>query len=374
MSVCPRLFEAEAMRDGRLTGAEVARFQTHLTLCPACEREVRQLQALAAALRGLERDDTPQAETDELGVRRRRTQLLAAFDANLVPAPRGRLRRFTPALAVALGTLGALGGLAIAVVPWQSPAKLGSTSTAPVPLDPVGVHPDGNATWSRQVEHQLERITLESGTLAIRVDHAHSGRRLLVLLPDGELEDIGTAFTVSVDAGRTARITVQEGSVILRLRGKVPLVLRAGEVWAHDSVPPVPSVPPAASSAPPALSAMPRATPSALVRGQAALGARAAAPPPPSGSAASASAPDPAADFRAALSALNDGDRIGAAAGFAAFLADHPRDPRAEDAAYLRVIALQRAGDTPAMRRAADDYLRRYPRGFRRAEVEQLAE
>jgi hypothetical protein len=373
MSVCPRLFEAEAMRDGRLTGAEVARFQTHLTLCPACEREVRQLEALAAVLRGLERADTPQAETDQLGVRRRRTHLLAAFDASLVPAPRHRLRRFTLALAVALGALGALGGLTLTVVHWQSPAKVASTSTTPVPLDPVGVHADGNATWSRQVEHQLERITLESGTLAIRVDHAHSARRLLVLLPDGELEDIGTAFTVSVDQGRTTRITVNEGSVILRLRGKAPVVLRAGEAWRHDFVPPVSSVPPAGSAVALAPSAIPRTTSSALVRAQAAVGVRAAAPPPPSGSAAAAPAPDPAADFRAALSALNDGDRIGAAAGFAAFLADHPRDPRAEDAAYLRVIALQRAGDVPAMQRAADDYLRRYPRGFRRAEVEQLA-
>jgi hypothetical protein len=203
------------------------------------------------------------------------------------------------------------------------------------------VRADGHTVWSRKFEHQLERITLDSGTLAIRVDHARSTRRLLVLLPDGELEDIGTAFIVSVDTGRTTRVTVEEGSVILRLRGKAPLVLRAGDGWTHDAAPPVASSDStAARSAPAAPSAVPVATPSGLSRPKAAPGVRAAAPPPPSGTAAVASAPD----------------------------------LRAEDAAYLRVIALQRAGDAPAMQRAVRDYLRRFPRGFRRVEVEQLAQ
>ena len=43
-----------------------------------------------------------------------------------------------------------------------------------------------------------------------------------------------------------------------------------------------------------------------------------------------------------------------------------------EDAAYLRVIALQRAGDADAMHVAASDYLRAYPNGFRHKDVERL--
>ena len=73
------------------------------------------------------------------------------------------------------------------------------------------------------------------------------------------------------------------------------------------------------------------------------------------------------------MSALDGGDNRTAAARFAAFLATHPRDARAEDAAYLRVIALQRAGDAASMKEAAIQYLRRYPNGFRRAEVEALS-
>jgi len=72
------------------------------------------------------------------------------------------------------------------------------------------------------------------------------------------------------------------------------------------------------------------------------------------------------------MATLNEGDNVGAAAAFASSLAKHPRDPRAEDAAYLRVIALRRSGDDGAMKRAGAEYLKRYPAGFRHAEVEVL--
>jgi TolA-binding protein len=73
------------------------------------------------------------------------------------------------------------------------------------------------------------------------------------------------------------------------------------------------------------------------------------------------------------VTALDAGDSAAAAASFAVFLAKYPRDTRVEDAAYLRIIALQRAGDSDNLKRAAAQYLRKYPRGFRRAEVESLA-
>jgi TolA-binding protein len=82
---------------------------------------------------------------------------------------------------------------------------------------------------------------------------------------------------------------------------------------------------------------------------------------------------DSSDDFRAATLALDRGDNRAAADGFARFLASFPGDPRAEDAAYLRVIALQRCGDDLGMGEAARDYLRRYPSGFRRVEVDALS-
>ena len=69
------------------------------------------------------------------------------------------------------------------------------------------------------------------------------------------------------------------------------------------------------------------------------------------------------------MSALDSGDNVLAAARFARFLSSHPKDARCEDAAYLRVIALQRSGDVGSMKEAAAHYLTDYPNGFRRAEV-----
>ena len=62
---CPRLFEAEAMRDGRLTGAERASFERHVARCPACSSEVRALEALAESLRA---EPPDHAVADELHV------------------------------------------------------------------------------------------------------------------------------------------------------------------------------------------------------------------------------------------------------------------------------------------------------------------
>ena len=73
------------------------------------------------------------------------------------------------------------------------------------------------------------------------------------------------------------------------------------------------------------------------------------------------------------MSTFNAGEARAAASQFGRFLQQHSEDPRAEDAAYLRVLALRQAGDPVAMQRAAREYLARYPAGFRRREVQHLA-
>ena len=40
---CARLFEVEALRDGRLTGVEVTRFQSHVRSCSVCAQELSAL-------------------------------------------------------------------------------------------------------------------------------------------------------------------------------------------------------------------------------------------------------------------------------------------------------------------------------------------
>jgi FecR protein len=344
-AACPRLFEVEALRDGRLTGAELSRFQSHLGMCAVCAAEAQALQALAQELRSP--TNFADADADELHVRRERTRLLAAFDAGLMPAPRRSVAKPWFVSAVALALLSALAAGAFALWPARSVPALPALAKPP---EAVTIRTDSSAHWSRRIENQVETVVLESGALSIRVDHSVSQRRLRVILPDGELEDIGTTFSVSADAGHTTRVTVQDGSVVLRLHGKPPLALGAGDAW---SPPQGPAAAPARSTAPlaPALRA---------------------AKPTSSAPAASVDTPepDPSADFRDAMSAFNGGDNARAAARFSAFLTEHPRDPHAEDAAYLRILALQRTGNSPATQQAARDYLARYPHGFRHAEVE----
>jgi TolA-binding protein len=344
---CARMFEAEAMRDGRLGGAELASFGRHITGCPVCLREVRALEALAEALRAGPRAGKHDGGGDELRVQRERTRLLAAFDGALVtPRPRWLAgRRLLAPAAVAVIVTGLL-------VFWRTPP-------ARQQVDPssVVVRGDRTAVWTRRHEGGRQQVTLERGALWIQVDHPPGQPlqdRLVVLLPDGELEDAGTTFTVSAENGHTTRVAVQEGRVMLRIRGRPPVAIGPGEAWFPEEEPrPAPAAPAA-----PVTPAAPLVPP-----------ARTAARPPSS----AAARPDPAGDFRAAMAMLDAGENLAAAGAFTRFLARHPHDRRAEDAAYLRVIALQRSGASDDMARAAQDYLQRYPTGFRRTEVKRLS-
>jgi hypothetical protein len=352
---CARVFEAEALRDGRLTGAELASFQRHLASCAVCSSEVKALDALASAL---QTRPAERANTNELHVRRERTRLLAAFDASLTPPERpSSAPRWFWALATGLAAFAGIFAY------FRAPPA----GTHAAPANAVVVRADSTAVWSRERTGPEEKLVLERGALSVHVDHTLGHRRLLVLLPDGELEDIGTTFAVSADGGHTTRVTVQEGSVVLRIHGQPPLAIGAGDSWS-------PTPKPAASAC--LTCASPPLSTAASEPFVSPLPAR-SAPPSPFRSRAPAAMPssgdaDAALDFREAMAALAGGDNSGAATRFGAFLAAHPRDRRSEDAAYLRVIALQRSGNA-GLKQAALDYLRRFPSGFRRAEVEPLA-
>lgn len=350
---CPRLFEVEALRDGRLEGAERTRFEQHLRNCRVCSAEARALEALGEALRaGTEPDD-------ELHARRERMRLLAAFDRSLVEPERSHspVRRglFVTAAAVAL---------AMALVLW-----IGARRELPVGTASAVVHASEAASWSRLADGPRELVRLDEGHLWIHVAEGPGKRPLLVKLPDGEIEDIGTTFSVTVEGQRTMAVKVEAGRVLLRLEGRPPVTLDAGQSWSHTETAPVKSVPARTVSAFVTDSAEPRKPPPPEPAPRSTHGAALPAP--------SASEPPPDAaslDFKRAVATLNSGQHAAAASQLRRFIQAYPRDPRAEDAAYLSVLALQRAGSREAMKAAALEYLRRYPSGFRRAEVERLAE
>jgi hypothetical protein len=359
---CPRRFEAQALRDGRLAGSERTSFERHASACPGCGREVQALEALAQALRaGL--PDSGRAVVDELHAQRERARLLAAFeDVNVAsqrsarPSWSGRARR---RLVWPVGLVALAAGCFVLwrVRPGTVPVRAVASAV---------VHGDDSATWSVRTEGNREEVTLQRGSLWIHVDHRSQAgsppgnHRLLVVLPDGELEDTGTIFSVSAEHGRTTHVAVAEGSVVLRIRGQRPITIGAGGTWPpqiEPSAPARPNVAPASAAAAPHRPPAPRPTP----------------PRPRATRSLAAAVADPAVDFRAAWASFAAGENRAAAGAFTTFLVRHPRDPRAEDAAYLRIIALQRCEATGEMKAAAQDYLRRFPAGFRRAEVEVLS-
>ncbi|HEY1555952.1 MAG TPA: outer membrane protein assembly factor BamD [Kofleriaceae bacterium] len=198
-------------------------------------------------------------------------------------------------------------------------------------------------------------MRLDDGDARIHVDHRGVWRRLVVLVPDGELDDVGTTFLVRVRDGHTFEVAVEDGRVTFLRGHDAPLLLTAGERWVvHE---PVAAVAPVPSAAP----APPRAPSTPSIRVHAAAGATGAARAPIGD------------ELRDAISDLDAGDPTTASRKLREIVERYPSDPRAEDAAYLLAIALQRASDTIGARAAARDYLQRFPNGFRRAAIEPLA-
>ena len=334
------------MRDGRLADAARKNFQRHLDTCAACAGEAAALKRLAdGAKAGI---DDPLTD-DDLHVWRERTRLLAAFDHALLSS-----NRPARAARLLLWPLAAAAVLSATVALWRArPVREPRREAL------ATIQADGGAAWFRHPTNGgREEIALQHGTLWIHVDRAAGERPVRVLLPDGELEDLGTTFTVSADGAHTTAVTVEEGKIVLRLRGGASLDLGAGEVW-----PPVSPAPTAAAA--PAPVEVPRDV-------QRQRPPRAARPLRAFHQPVATVGDDPLVAFRTAAAALRAGDNAEAAAAFARFLAEHPAHPMAEDAAYLRVIALQRMGADADMKRAAQVYLQRFPTGFRCGEVSRL--
>ena len=341
---CPRLFQAEAVRDGRLDGAERASFERHAASCVACSRETRALEKLSHALREGEPKDA-----DEMHVRRERIRLLAAFDDVLVAPDRHRHKR--PLLWLAVASVGIVAGMLV-----LERVRLG---LEPVQSSSTVIRASEATIWSKYVVGDQEELILEQGDLWVHVDHSSKQHKLVMALPDGLLEDIGTTFDVSAERGHTTRVAVREGRVLLRLHGRPSLTIGAGETWTpQDPVPQARTEPVPPDPVPPARERASFVPNDPLLRSSASDSARTS---------------DVSAEFRAAMDALGRGDNRDAARMFEMFLLKHSRDPRAEDAAYSRVIALERCGDPGRMKQAAEEYLLRYPTGFRRAEVERVS-
>jgi ferric-dicitrate binding protein FerR (iron transport regulator) len=337
---CRRLWEAEAIQDGRLTGASRESFERHARDCATCSREKAALEDLA---RLCEADQRP--TLSPLARRRMRAALLRRANQQTVAAKQQHSWWLAAAAALALFVGGA------AVYRHRAPQR---PSEQPVSVTKAAPRYDvrdvERANWHAESDSGQTFVKLADGTAAFHVEHLEQSQRFIVRMPDGELEVKGTRFEVNVSKGATRSVNVSEGVVELRLTGVPVRVLRAGEHWEQA---PVAASVPASVSAAPMTASEPRTPPSA-----------------PSAK------PDDRArigeEFASAMASFRDSNWNEADTKLAAFVRQHPTDPRAEDAAYLRIAVHRKLGDEPGAVALAKAYVQMFPRGFRVAEAQLI--
>jgi hypothetical protein len=325
---CPRAWEIEPAHDGRLSASAKRALQGHVESCAICRIEQTFVESLARALREAD------APNEELTARRLRQVVMQ----------RARTARFKHVRWPALAGLG-IGVLSVALLSalWLKPY---GKRTSAVTIRALS----HDAEWTRRVRGDAEYVDVRRGHVAFNVKHHADDLRLIVLVPDGKIEDLGTVFMLNTHAGHTERIVVTEGVIVFRRNHADAVAIRAGEVWRPEENP--------------AVSATAHATPNSAELAATDCHEHDAATTRPG------SRPKPRSVLaRARL--RPKGARLArdelAAASTAA------ESSTTEDAEYLRLIALSREGRDEEARISARMYLMNFPDGFRRLEAERLA-
>jgi len=350
-----------ARRDGRLGPRDIASLDRHLASCGACAKLAGDLDTISDLVR------RPRPRLSPLEQQRRRVRLLQEA-ATPAAQPRG---------AWGLRAALALGVAAAVILGYPRPADRAFLTHLPAHSLRTAVHPSSaeepsrtettvhgghGARFERRATGAVEVVHLEDGALDVSVKHLLAGERFLVRTVDAEVEVRGTVFHVVAEAARLREVAVSEGVVEVRREGNT-YTIHAGESWTAPAAArtdePVsvgtPHTPAPAASARPSVSAAASAAPT--------LGPSEV--PPPRNEAST--------DFAEAVAMVDRGDYGAAAERLEAFRRQHPGDARVEDAAFLRIVALQHAGRTGAAAVAARRYLADFPHGARRAEAETIA-
>jgi len=365
-TACTRAPQAEALEDGRLSGAERASFERHAASCAECASELRASVRLRQVAERL-----PASTPTPLEHRRQRQALLLRASELCQRAPVQPRRRAFAAFVLA-GALVAAMCIGFAL---RAP-RSGSEASAALAAPTYRLDASPGASWQTIEEGAALRLRLGSGSFMLEVDKLTALQRFVLELPDGELEVIGTHFGVRVEPEGTRRVEVTEGRVALRLRDALPISLGAGESWTAEREAARAAAPPSVPAAePPSTPAPAAAAPSerSLARArQTALPETKRALEPPSGEQA-ATAGTHNDDFARAMAAFSAGDYGQAERLFQDFERRHAEDARQEDSTFLRAVARARRGDAAGARATARQYLERYPNGLRAPEAERLA-
>lgn len=324
----------------------------HLAHCAFCTSEAASQKQLRARLAELSREEV----VNPFQLKKLRRELL--LRAKGATAPTARPMR---AWAIALASA------AVAALLFFFVGRLTMS-----PSESVSVSANPGARFTEKVADGRHVVELVDGEFDFDVNHRDGEPRLLVRVPDGEIEDIGTKFHVSVSHGRTVRVSVTEGEVELRRTNEPKLRLIAGMTFTPSPAP-VPSS--SVSSAQVAPVPVAPAPPSAVITSSAPLASPspvvAVQPAPPKLASLS---PKAVATSPTKAPSLESGEA--STEPVAAEGADHASRPlrglSEEDRAYLAVLRALNGQDKAAVRKLAEQYLARFPNGFRQREVEAL--
>lgn len=364
--------------------------ERHVPVCEACTQAARDLDRIGEALRAPREPATPlEHQRARLGLLRRATEPRPG-SATVSPSP----WRFAVAAAV----------VTVAVVTGWAGARLTAAPARPVvalhhrppprlaPPRETALRPSDDARFDRTRSAGLEVVTLTQGTLDVTVRPLGPGERFVVRTGDAEVEVRGTAFRIEADQGHIRGVAVAEGAVEVRYAG-FSAVIPSGGSWratgdaaASTAAPAAPKADPAATATATAIAAPVAPAPRIAARGPIAPAPRTlpeapapppeAAPPEPEKVVPAVAPRGPSAAsiaFADAMQALRRGDYAQSAAQLEGFSSAHGKDPRADEAEYLRAIALQRAGRAADAAAAARRYLSTRPRGAHRAEAQRIA-
>ena len=361
----------EARHDQRLDEAEAVSVLRHVRTCTACHDQVQQLEALDS-LEALAREGASEP-LDRMAHRRRRLALLRGASAPLAtraPAPsRWRAVGFAAAAALVVAIVGIASMRSNSA--FVQRATLGTSAPsgwiATVAPDRASVTAAANTRFDRNVVRKAnvttDRVRLYDGMLDVQVHELSASERFVVVTGDAEVEVHGTVFSVEVVHDELVRVSVTEGRVEVR-HGTEVVVLQPGQTWsppeivaANDARSPslIPTSrhantnDPEGSRRPPSKPAPPKT-----------------APAQPTQSTASRA-------FAEAMGKLDSDQYDAASESLRKFARDNPGDARAEDADYLAIVAMQRAGRHAAAAQAARQYLARYPNGARRSWARAIA-
>jgi TolA-binding protein len=344
-SGCDRLWEVDALREGRLGDKDAASFERHTAACAECRQRLADDEHLRELALGL-----PLEEPTELELRRLRSRILSEVATGSAPRTPQRWPLF------AFMTVLVVAGAAVWMLVVRRAPPLttmpAARTTAAAPVTPAAaqalagsVTEIAPARWSQLRSDSVEHLALDDGTIRVHVRPQQAGERFLVVMPDGEIEVRGTTFDVSVTRGATTRVHVDEGIVDLRLKGRDPVSLGIGATW---------------SAAAPSDTAPTEPMPAQAARASRPAAARSATPAPLG---------DGAQAYADAVRLLQDGRTGDAASAFHALVMAHPHSPEAEDASYLEAVALARIGRGDAAALAAEHHLASFPVSFHRREA-----